>query len=158
MPSKYTPEQRIAKFWEKVDKSGGGDACWIWTGRRNQKGYGAVHWGKSVQQAHRIAYWLNTEEWAGGLMVLHHCDNPSCVNPKHLYLGTVDDNARDCVARGRQAKGEGNGQHKLTAKQVKEIRALAAHGVMQKDLANQYNVARPVISYIVRRITWNWLE
>ena len=91
---KLTPEER---FWSKVDKSGD---CWIWTGYRLPSGYGRFNIdGKRVEVASRVAFF-----WANGAwprFACHHCDNPSCVNPSHLYDGTPATNMRDMVARGR---------------------------------------------------------
>ena len=91
------------RFWEKVAK---GEGCWEWQGARDPHGYGRfqVVTG-TTQKANRFAYELTNGPVPTGLYVLHHCDNPPCVNPAHLYAGTQRDNVRDMVARGRQRFG-----------------------------------------------------
>jgi hypothetical protein len=96
-----TPEER---FWTKVDTSGGPNACWEWTGCRNEKrgGHGMFrHEGRSWQ-ASRIAWWFaNRQRPERGQVIRHKCDNPPCCNPAHLESGTQRDNIRDMVVRGR---------------------------------------------------------
>lgn len=110
------------RFWTKVDRSG---ECWIWTGARvkssrNPVGYGSFAPTRTnTQLAHRVSY-----EWACGpipfgLWVLHHCDNPPCVRPDHLFLGTAAHNAADMVAKGRSATGERNGSHTRPERRVR---------------------------------------
>jgi hypothetical protein len=91
-----------ARFWEKVEKTGG---CWRWTGGTNNKGYGIFCWkGKGqnrMEGAHRVSYFLAHGVWPGEKLVCHTCDNPSCVRPEHLFLGTNSENLRDMVSKGR---------------------------------------------------------
>ncbi len=97
------------RFWEKVDKSG---ECWLWTSTcyPNGRGQFKVH-GKTLK-AYRVAYELAYGPIPEGLMVCHKCDNPTCVRPEHLFLGTCGDNLRDASAKGRTASGDRNGQIK----------------------------------------------
>ena len=91
-----------AQFWARVDKVDG-DGCWVWNGARVPEGYGqAVYEGK-VHGAHRLAWMFDNRERQvpAGMKVLHRCDNPPCVRPSHLFLGTNGDNMRDCVRKGR---------------------------------------------------------
>jgi len=88
-----------AHFWERVDMSGGPDACWPWTGARHPSGYGGVSWRGGRVNAHRVAYELAYGNPGKGF-VCHHCDNPPCCNPAHLFLGTAQDNYRDSIAKG----------------------------------------------------------
>lgn len=98
---KYTPERRLATFWSCVDKSGGDDACWIWTRGKLPKGYGRFNADGKDVLAHRFAYEKLIGEIPDGLHVCHHCDNPSCVNPKHLFVGTRSDNMQDMWEKKR---------------------------------------------------------
>lgn len=144
---KYTPAQRISAFWSNVDKSPDEDACWLWTGFRDVGGYGRVSkWREANEQmAHRISYLIAHGEIPKGLHVLHQCDNPSCVNPRHLFLGTNTDNMRDRDEKGRVASGERNGRAKLSDEDVFEILRLTAEGVRQKEIAKRFSVGRDYI-------------
>lgn len=89
------------RFWSKVQK-GGPDQCWEWLASRKPSRYGQFTLpGNKLVRAHRMAWVLTHGEIAGGLCVLHRCDNPPCCNPGHLFLGTLRDNARDMLAKGR---------------------------------------------------------
>lgn len=96
-------ERDAQRFWSHVDRSGN---CWTWTASRNPDGYGRVYMhGKHGQLAHRIAWELTNGEIPDGLFVCHHCDNPSCVRPDHLFIGTCDDNHKDKARKGRSRNG-----------------------------------------------------
>lgn len=95
-----TPDE-VQRFWSKVDKSGGADACWLWTASRVTSGYGCFGIKRRLHGAHRIAWVLANVAIPGALHVCHRCDNPACCNPAHLFLGTREDNMRDKVAKGR---------------------------------------------------------
>lgn len=88
------------RFWEKVDRRGP-DECWMWTASRRALGYGQIRIGGKSRKAHRVAYELANGPIPAGMAVLHGCDNPPCVNPAHLRAGTMTDNVRDMVTRGR---------------------------------------------------------
>jgi len=152
------------RFWSKVENASGAD-CWQWLAATDGKGYGQIFikWvnGKSIPtKAHRVAW----EELCGpipdGMDVLHKCDNPGCVNPGHLFLGTQADNNADMVAKGRArhvtAKGEKNGQHKLTWQIVNELRFTHyfAPWVPQRFLAKCSGVSHEAIGYVLRGGTW----
>lgn len=91
-------EQDCIRFWSHVDKSG---ECWVWTARKTTKGYGHFSYGGKNRRAHRFAWLITKGHIPNGLFVCHHCDNPSCVRPSHLFLGTHTDNMRDCAKKGR---------------------------------------------------------
>lgn len=155
---KYSPEERLAAFWAKVDKSGGPDECWQWTAFTNEDGYGKVRWGKPLWSAHRVSYLLAYGDFPLELEVCHTCDNPACVNPEHLFLGTHLDNMRDCARKGRNVSGEANGMHRLTATQVIEIRQRYADGETdQGRLAEEFGVDRSHVCKIVNRQKWRSL-
>jgi hypothetical protein len=143
------------RFEAKFEKGGSGD-CWEWTACKNRNGYGTFKLSGRRQSAHRVSYQLYVEEIPDGLHVLHRCDNPGCVRPEHLFIGTHTDNMRDCENKARRVhqSGEKNGGAKLTAAQVVEIRERFAAGELQIDLAKEFGVARETISRIVCGHTW----
>lgn len=141
------------KFWAKVSKKASG--CWVWTGRRNEKGYGIIDISRSSQKAHRVSWIINRGEIPDGLSVLHDCpikDNRSCVNPDHLWLGTQKDNLMDALAKGMTPKGESHWNSKLTDDQVSEIRILKKSGMTTIALGRKFGVTRQHIGKIVRNI------
>lgn len=95
-----TPEQE-SRFWVKVDKT---NACWYWTGAKNNRGYGNVRIASKYLLAHRVSYAI-AYGIPDDMNVLHKCDNPACVRPNHLFLGTHQDNMDDMVAKGRAKAG-----------------------------------------------------
>lgn len=159
MPAhKYTLQERISAFWSKVDKSPHPKDCWIWIAGRDKDGYGIFQIEGSAVKAHRLSYQLANGSFDRKLLVLHSCDNPSCVNPDHLSLGSSLDNARDRSIKHRSAFGERSPLHKLTWSQVIDIRARYATGlIMQKTLAEEYGVHRDTISRIVCNEHWHQL-
>lgn len=161
------------RFWSKVDKTSHPNGCWIWTGSRGRRGYGnfAIIEGKGVMRsilAHRLSYELANGEFSDDLCVLHKCDNPPCVNPDHLFLGTRYDNVQDMRAKGRQryighpgssgAQGEHHGNSKLTNETVRHIRALHKNGLSYSKLATQFSVNKSTIERIVLRKSWTHIE
>jgi hypothetical protein len=108
--------------------------------------------------AHRYAYELVFGPIGGQLRVLHRCDDPSCVNPAHLFLGTIAENNADRNAKNRQARGETNGRAKLSEKQVRRVRRLNAGGVGQERLARRFGVHPKTIFQIVHGRTWRYVR
>jgi len=158
------PLDDVTRFWSHVDKSTGPNGCWIWA-RAPVQGtkYGAVRWAGKTQRAHRVAWQITLGEVPGNMCVLHKCDNPLCVNPGHLFLGTRADNAADRDAKGRQAcgdilsqakQGELNSQAKLNESGVREIRSLVAKGVAQAEIARRRGVSQAAVWNIVNGRTW----
>lgn len=134
------------------------DGCWLWCGYRSVQGYGQCREGRRKSPAHRAIYRLMVGPIPPGMAVCHVCDNPACVNPEHLWLGTNADNVADRNRKGRQAKGERNGRSKLTREQVQVIRMLADAGLENKaQLARNFKVSRRAIQKIVNREMWGWL-
>lgn len=141
------------RFWEKVDKKGE-DECWNWKAYIDKDGYGRFGIDSGIDYAHRVSYILAHGEIFEELCVLHHCDQPDCCNPKHLFLGTNVDNMKDRDNKGRCAVGERSGQAKLTQEMVNDIRRKYCSGEKIPDLANEYNVASETIRMIVRNEKW----
>ena len=99
-------QNTILRFWTHVDQSNGPDACWPWTAYRDRGGYGRMGIGGQPSRlalSHRVAWEIAHGPIPAGLIVCHHCDNPSCCNPAHLFLGGQRDNMRDSAAKGRHA-------------------------------------------------------
>lgn len=151
------------RFWAKVNKT---DGCWEWTGGVLKKMcYGRYFLGGKTVLAHRYSYIihhpLTIDLWEHReICVCHKCDNPRCVNPSHLFLGSSEDNNKDREAKGRGgqtgAKGEGHGKVKLTETQVREIRTRYANdGISQKQLALEYGLHKTTIWFIIHRINWS---
>lgn len=165
----------ITKFRDRIAYSAKPNSCWEWTGSRQNYGYGQMKIGKRTVKTHRIAWKLAYGDIPEELFVLHHCDNPPCVRPGHLFLGTNLDNTLDRHSKGRDARGERHGSrthpHKfgarygernsnvrLTEEQVLDIRRLYAAGsYSQKHLAEMFGVTQPTISLIVNRKMWEFL-
>ena len=147
------------RFWEKVDKSAGPDGCWLWLASCHPtSGYGVFFLAYKTKPAHRIAWQLTNGPIPKGLCALHHCDNPPCVNPSHLFIGTKADNSRDAVNKGRPPRGEAVASSKLNAEEVLKIRCCYAQGIMsQRELASIYKVHQTQIGHIVRRKHWKHL-
>lgn len=133
-----------------------GDGCWNWTADKSKKGYGRLRVGRKRMFAHRVSWALQNGDIPDGLCVLHRCDNPSCVRPDHLFIGTNADNVHDRENKGRGAdhSGENNGHAILTREQVKEIREKRSNGARNVDLANEYGMSQGAISNIVCGRKW----
>lgn len=141
------------RFWSKVVKS---DGCWLWDACVNPSGYGCVRYLGRTRLAHRVAWELTNGAIPNGLRVCHKCDNPRCVNPSHLFVGTDADNVADMRSKNRQVEpppliGVRNHNAKLTAQDVREIRASSES---QVRLAAKYGVAQAQISAVKLRQTW----
>ena len=142
-------------FWPNVEKK---SKCWNWKGLKLH-GYGIVWTGKVQVKAHRFSWVLHNGEISRGSCVLHKCDNKSCVNPRHLFLGNQDDNMKDMVKKKRQAlhRGEQNGRAKLVESDVREIRKRLSKGHRGSDIAKDFNVNRVTIYSIRDRHLWGYL-
>jgi len=134
--------------------------CWLWGDSLNAFGYGILKASKihkNMVTAHRVSYWVNKNPFDLSMHVLHKCDNPCCVNPDHLYLGTHQDNMNDRTKRNRTnriaPKGSKCGASKLTEKDIKSIRIMAC-AFNQSQIADTYNVSQTTIHYILTRKTW----
>lgn len=145
------------RFWGKVNRP---DGCWEWTGGRDHHGYGKVRMPMSRVQfrAHRVAYFLATGEDPGSHLVCHRCDNPSCVNPAHLFLGTPADNVTDMLAKGRHKtigrKGAHNPGAKLTDADVRRVVDLLLAGAKNTEIAEKVGVTHAMVSRIRLGKSW----
>jgi hypothetical protein len=163
MASKTPPEIR---FWRKVQR-GQPDQCWPWLGDKTSKGYGRfVPYPKhrdengvrpNPQMAHRLVLMYSGITIEPGMEVCHRCDNPSCVNPDHLFVGSHADNMADMRSKGRaaQPKGELHGESKLTTKDVVAIRTMYRPGVVSHlQLARLFGVSKRLIQMVIHREAW----
>lgn len=145
----------VDRFWTKVDKRGD---CWEWRGCVNNKGYGQFSTGDRAHRKlilpHRYSYELSYGTIPPGLFVLHRCDNPRCVRPDHLFLGTNLDNMADMRRKGRSRFGERHPLAKLTMAQVALIRERHAAGETSARLAQAFQVTPSTINNIVVRRSW----
>jgi hypothetical protein len=169
------------RFWTKVNKDGPIPKhcpelgpCWLWTGNKDKGGYGLIGKGRAGQgclQAHRVSWEVNAAPIPEGLKVLHYCDNPPCVNPSHLHLGSYADNNHERNSRGRTARGERMPNAILTDELARKIlsevilRKIGAPGEgggqnqkrmvgSLRYLAEKYGVSHGGIQAIVERRTW----
>lgn len=172
-------KQEVHNFWKRVFKT---EQCWNWTGTR-VGGYGQFEMNSGIKiAAHRYSWRLHFGEFDLKLYVCHKCDNPSCVNPNHLFLGTQKANMQDCSAKGRVkafptgdshpfrmnpdivTRGEKNGMAQLTEKQVSEIKSKyipyinCSKPSNRRQLALEYGVSEMIISNIIHGRTWRHVE
>lgn len=145
------------RFWKKVDRSGGPDACWLWTAATNPNGYGVVLVFGRNRGVHRVAWQMSTGRSPRGLVIRHACDTPLCVNPAHLLAGTQADNIADKARRNRQAQGDTSGRSKLTGANVLVIRERFSAGEYAVDLAAEYGVNASTILRAIRGHDWKHL-
>ncbi len=143
----------VYRFMSYVDK-GNVNECWPWLGGHLPSGYGVFSVnGKSVG-AHRVAYIVHGKGDPTGKVVRHTCDNPNCVNPAHLVLGTQADNMRDRLIRGKYARGENAHNVRLTTDTVIEARQRRLNGEKINVMANQYGVNRGTLHNAIYGVTW----
>ena len=133
------PRPAEERFWRKVDWSSE-DGCWEWQACLDSSGYGSFGKGK----AHRFSYEINVGPIPPGILVCHHCDNPACVRPDHLFLGTKKDNNDDCARKGRRrrAQGEANGGAKLTWEKVRLIRSDKFAHIPREQIAALFGIGK----------------
>lgn len=153
-------EQWSEKFWSRADRSAGPDACWPLTGSRQPRGYGHFYPASKVNlYAHRVAWEIaNNAGVPAGFHVMHACDNPACVNPAHLSVGTHSDNMRDMIRKDRAARaapaGEDHHNAKLTSEKVVEIVRRAEAGDSQRTIARAFGVTRGTVQHVLKGRHW----
>lgn len=151
------------QFWAKVERME--EACWLWRGFINQNGYGVAGYKRRNFLAHRLSWILTYGEIPEGLYVCHKCDTPACVRPDHLFVGSQLENMRDMHSKGRHKsgfkkgmnRGEKNGQAKLSAEMVAQIRQRLATGDKPGVIAADFGVSRRCISAIKTGLSWGWV-
>ena len=147
------------RFWDKVDKTEG---CWLWMASLCGHGYGAfvLRRGKHMQ-AHRFSWMIHNGPIPKGMCVCHHCDNPRCVNPEHLFIGTVKDNTQDMIKKGRKApcNGENNGRAKLTIDQVLYARDMYfIKRISHRAIAKMMGISQSAMYDAIKGRHWKNLE
>ena len=158
MPRKARP--KLERFWDKVGAMGPG--CWEWVGS-TRAGYGRFYLDRNTEVlAHRFSFQIHNGPVPKGMHVCHHCDNPPCVNPAHLFMGTPADNTRDAMRKGRLSDpprmslpGEANPNSRLTERDVLEMRRLyATEGRTLAALAEQFGVTLSAVGQVVTGKRW----
>lgn len=167
-----TPEHAIAasaRFWDLSDKSAGPEGCWLWIGYCSRDGYGRFRVGDASMRAHRIAYMIATGLKPTLPLIMHSCDTPRCVNPRHLSEGTDATNAADKMAKGRHvapkgprkrlgAKRSSRHSSKLDADKVRLIRQRRADGISNSRVAAEFGIAPSMVYAIAYRKKWKHVE
>ena len=136
----------LERFLAKV-RVGSGDECWLWTGAKGKRGYGSFK-AERVMSAHRFAFLEYCQEIPSGMFVCHRCDNPSCVNPDHLFFFIHADNMRDMDAKGRRPVGDSCASSKLTDAEVKQVLEMAIRRVPQEEIAKAFGISRSHVAGI----------
>lgn len=143
----YEPDI-IERFISKLHKS---NNCWLWLASKNTDGYGQFKINNKKHLAHRVSYEIYSGDITCGLMVLHSCDNPSCVNPKHLRLGTSKENTKDMITRNRK----GSNKKRINPNIACKIRKMYSSGnYSQRQLANIFNTSPTNVRNIIKFNTW----
>lgn len=137
------------RFWIKVKKT---ETCWIWIGAKNKKGYGNINIGNGITiMPHRLSWAIHFGEIPDGLVLCHRCDNPSCVNPNHHFVGTSAENRKDAVVKKRMPYAP---NAKISQKIADEIRQLKKNGRSQISISKEFKVSPMTISFIIRNKIW----
>jgi hypothetical protein len=138
------------RFWPKVAKAES-DACWLWMGSKNKKGYGELRNPGGSKIAHRVAWELRNGPVPAGLLVCHRCDTPACVNPAHLFIGTAKENTADAISKGRLSHGS---QHYKTRLTESDVLSILNDSRRTFEVAAHYGVRPNTISRIRSRVRW----
>ncbi len=150
------------RFWSKVTIASPNE-CWPWKAGKTARGYGNFFWNGKWWGAHRIAWIFTSGPIPDRLQICHHCDNPACTNPRHLFLGTQSDNLKDMYRKGRRDNdwrpyGTAHANAKLTENQVVKIRERWSNGETQEAIAEDYPCSRSNVGAICRREAWRHIQ
>ena len=150
-------EERLAKLFASRVVEVLPSGCHIWMGGVNDQGYGLIRHGSRHKRAHRVAWEMAKGPIPDGMVILHRCDVPSCVNPDHLSIGTQAENLKDMFAKDRgrtpDNRGERQGSAKLTAEGVRQIRKMDGT-IPRKEIAEMFNIDTSNVGLICRRKAW----
>ena len=155
-----TWDRRMELIMHKVRKDSS-TGCWEWLGAKNRQGYGTVRLGGKQPGMHRFFYMYYRGAIPDNLCVCHHCDNPSCVNPDHLFLGTQRENVQDMTRKGRRRDHFGNESKraKLSPQKVRHIRQLYTTGKYTlRGLGKMFGVRNKAIWMVLHQVTWGWVN
>lgn len=143
----------IKKFFNKVKKTNG---CWLWNGAKNSYGYGSFWYCERIVKAHRMSWMIHFGKIPKSHSVCHKCDNPLCVNPKHLWVGTHTQNMQDMIKKGRHKShpGEKNGMSILTENDVIMARKIHKELPNIKAIARIFNVSHPAMFCAIKKRSW----
>lgn len=143
----------VDKFNAHVDTRGE-DECWEWDGNRDRDGYGITNYKRKRVRAHRVSWMLSRGEIPAGMCVCHRCDNPACVNPHHLFIGTIADNNHDRHRKMRDARMELASGAKLTRADVLEIIKMRRSGTIYRVIGERFGVSWSAARNVVIGATW----
>lgn len=129
--------------------------CIEWTGALMHRGYGHINWRGKVYRTHRLSYAAVNGDIPGGMFICHKCDNPKCLNPEHLFLGTCADNHADMVRKKRSTIGTRNPMAKINIATVQAIRIWGRTGMLHKKIAAKFGITREAVGLVLRGERWN---
>lgn len=153
-------EKDSKRFWAKVDKT---NSCWNWTAAKGAKGYGRFKLNGKLVSPHAISYQIHNDDYDSTKDVCHKCDNPSCINPEHLFLGTRTQNVLDSIQKGRwngnPTKGADHPSSKLTDKDVMLIKAILKYSDLNVvQIAKMFSVSLTTIKNIRSKKRWSHIN
>ena len=148
----------IDRLYAGLDRSQGEDGCWEWMHATDQHGYGVIRVDGKNHRPHRKLWEIEVGPIPEGKHLCHHCDNPRCSNPKHLFIGGQRENLRDASEKGRTARGSRHGHAKLFERDIPIIRLMAENGWSNAEMARHYRVSTETIWGIVHRETWTHID
>jgi len=143
-PTEIYEKERIKRFFDFIDKT---ESCWIWTGSKDKEGYGIFSLRTNKVKAHRFSFELINGKIPSGYLMCHTCDNPSCVNPTHLYMGTPQQNAQDCGDRKRW----GNKSKRLEEKKIEACKILLKSKMTKREISEVLQISLNTVTYYENR-------